>query len=110
MTGRRVGVSEAVSVGLGQAAWKTEVEGEEERVLDPKSKRLFALARAVEVAEEIARGGPLALEAVLRAVAGPGGPSEIAENVAYDSILHTEDRVEALKAFAEKRGVQFKGR
>lgn len=97
-------------MGLANAAWKTESEAEEERLLDPHSKRLFALSRAVEVANQVAQGGPLALEAVLRAVQGPGGPSEIAENVAYDSILHTEDRVEALRAFEEKRGVMFKGR
>lgn len=110
LTGRRVSASEAAAIGLAQASWKSDAEAEEERLLDPTSKRLFALSRAVDVATQIAQGGPLALEAVFRAVTGPGGPSEIAENVAYDSILHTEDRVEALKAFAEKRAVQFKGR
>jgi methylglutaconyl-CoA hydratase len=35
---------------------------------------------------------------------------EDAENEAYEVVLGTEDRIEALKAFAEKRGPVFKGR
>lgn len=47
------------------------------------------------------------MRAAIRAVASG---NEAAENEAYDSILHTEDRVEALKAFGEKRKTKFVGR
>jgi methylglutaconyl-CoA hydratase len=35
---------------------------------------------------------------------------EKSENAAYELVLPTEDRVEALKAFGEKRKPVFKGR
>lgn len=72
-----------------------------------KTSRYLTLLRSIEVANELCHGGPLAMRAAIRAVASG---NEAAENEAYDSILHTEDRVEALKAFGEKRKTKFVGR
>ncbi|KAK5239686.1 hypothetical protein LTS06_012706, partial [Exophiala xenobiotica] len=61
------------------------------------------------LANDICEGGPIALTQAMRAING-WQRGEVAENEAYEVILHTEDRVEALKAFAEKRKPVFKGR
>lgn len=63
------------------------------------------LEAAVELARGICEGGPMAL----RAVIGAAGLGEEAENRAYEGILKTEDRNEALRAFGEKRKPVFKG-
>lgn len=67
--------------------------------------QLMALAWAIKVAEM----APLAVRAVLQTQNDPRGGQE-AENDAYDTILHTEDRTEALQAFKEKRKPVFQGR
>lgn len=69
-------------------------------------------ARSLELASEIARCGPLALRAAKRALdaaaAGIGDGLE-AEWQAYLQILPTDDRKEALEAFAAKRPPRFRG-
>jgi methylglutaconyl-CoA hydratase len=76
--------------------------------------RAAVLARAVHLAEEISAGGPVAIRAALRAVTGDGingrQPSQELENDMYERVIHTEDRNEALRAFAEKRKPVFTGR
>jgi len=64
---------------------------------------------SVQLAKDICEGGPVALREAMRAVNG-WQRGEVSENEAYDNILNTEDRLEALKAFAEKRKPVFKGR
>ncbi|MBP7147800.1 MAG: enoyl-CoA hydratase/isomerase family protein [Acidobacteria bacterium] len=72
-------------------------------------------ARSLELAGEIARCGPLALRAAKRAIdAGLEAPRlaealEV-ERAAYATIVPTEDRREALRAFREKRPPRFGGR
>ena len=61
------------------------------------------------LASEICEGGPIAVRQALKAVNGFAGGQEV-ENKAYERLLSTEDRLEALKAFAEKRKPEFKGR
>ncbi len=63
-------------------------------------------ATAVEMGMEVARSAPLAVRALLRAV----GKGPEAENAAYESVLTTEDRNEALRAFQERRTPRFQGR
>ena len=62
----------------------------------------------------IASGAPIAQSAALRAIEAsyevPLDQGLELERVFYDETLRSEDRREALKAFAEKRKPQFQGR
>jgi enoyl-CoA hydratase/carnithine racemase len=67
-----------------------------------------------EMAEAIAACGPLANRLAKRAI-DRGGDLALAEGLqleweCYQQTLHTEDRVEALRSFAEKRAPRFRGR
>ncbi len=72
-------------------------------------------ARALERAAEIARCAPLALRAAKRAIdeglaAGSLAAGLDVEGRCYATIVPTEDRREALAAFAEKRSPDYRGR
>lgn len=91
------------------------IEGEDsyrDGVLPGSKQSFLPLARAktseaaVEFAKTMCKGAPLATAAAIRAVRGS---SPEAENAAYNSIVGTEDRNEALVAFSEKREPVFKG-
>lgn len=74
-----------------------------------------ALQRAVQVGQEISEGGPLGIRAAKKVFSrGPWGDDLGRglewERRCYEGVLKTEDRVEALKAFVEKRKPKFKGR
>ena len=69
--------------------------------------RETVLEAAVELAREICRGGPLAVPAAMRAVREG---TEEAEAREYEVVRGTQDRDEALLAFAEKRSPVFRGR
>ncbi|KAK5449498.1 hypothetical protein LTS15_008573 [Exophiala xenobiotica] len=105
LTGRRVGGTEAYFLGLcNRLVEATPVEQKEEG-----KARQKVLDASIQLANDICEGGPIALTQAMRAING-WQRGEVAENEAYEVILHTEDRVEALKAFAEKRKPVFKGR
>jgi methylglutaconyl-CoA hydratase len=105
LTGRRVSGSEAYFIGLCDRL--VEVTPEDQKV-DGKAREKV-LTTSVQLARDICEGGPVALTQAMRAV-NNWQQGESAENQAYGVILKTEDRVEALKAFAEKRKPVFKGR
>ncbi|KIW89092.1 uncharacterized protein Z519_10577 [Cladophialophora bantiana CBS 173.52] len=105
LTGRRVGGAEAYFLGLCNRL----VEITPEEMNEGGKARQKVLAASLQLANDICEGGPIALAQAMRAVNG-WQRGEAAENEAYEVILKTEDRMEALKAFAEKRRPAFKGR
>jgi methylglutaconyl-CoA hydratase len=99
LLGRKLGAAEALSWGL-----VNRVSSEGVSVLDD----------TLHWIEPIAAGAPIAQSAALRAVEAsydvplPAGLE--LERVYYDETLRSEDRLEALRAFAEKRKPAFRGK
>jgi enoyl-CoA hydratase/carnithine racemase len=97
-TGRRVNAAEALAIGLVQR-------------LAPEGRLLEV---ALGVAEQIAENAPLAVAAAKRAV-DQGLSLDLDAALAleleqYETVLRSEDRLEGLRAFAEKRRPAWKGR
>jgi len=97
-TGRRLKADEAKAVGLINH-------------LVPAGQ---ARAKAAEVAATIARNGPIAVRQAKKAIAyGSETDLETAMILAieaYNATVVTEDRLEGVRAFNEKRKPEFKGR
>ncbi|WP_078381519.1 enoyl-CoA hydratase-related protein [Sutcliffiella halmapala] len=81
------------------------------RLVDDSSQ---VLAGAVELAQEMLKNGPVAVQQAKFAIRqGMGVDMQTGlqiERKAYEVIIPTEDRVEALVAFQEKRAPEFKGK
>lgn len=97
LTGRRIDAAEAESMGLVN---RIAPEGQ-----------LFEAAR--ELAEQIAANGPVAVRAAKAAI-DRGGELPIEQGLeveagCYERVLPTQDRLEALAAFAEKRRPTYRG-
>ena len=98
LTGRRVTAEEAERIGL------TIETCEPAGLLD----------RAVEIGREIAKGAPLAV-AQAKFAMHYGMQTDLKtglaiERKAYETLLPTSDRIEALIAFREKRSPNFEGK
>lgn len=97
LTARRVGAAEALSLGLVSR-------------VAPAGR---VVEEAVALAAQVARNAPVSLRQAKRAVDdGWHLPLEEAlalENALYQDCLRSRDRVEALRAFAEKRPPVFEG-
>lgn len=70
--------------------------------------------KALEIAEKIRKNAPLAIAAVKRAI-NMGIEENIRtglniERLCYSQIIKTEDRLEGVKAFLEKRAPEYKGK
>ena len=105
LTGRRVTGPEAYFMGLCDRLVEiTEDEKSGEGVARGKT-----LEQAIQMATDICEGGPVAIRAAIQAVNG-WEQGEKSENAAYEMVIPTQDRTEALKAFGEKRKPVFKGR
>ncbi|KAG6821544.1 hypothetical protein H0H93_000053 [Arthromyces matolae] len=80
-------------------------------VSDPDTS---AFDRALKVAEAIAKNAPLALRAAKQAISRSDDLALEAgldfERTSYETLLPTQDRLEALQAFLEKRKPVFKGK
>ena len=105
ITGRRVHGPEAYFIGLCDRL----VEITEDEKDAPGVARGKVFEQAVSMARDICEGGPVAVRAAMQALDG-WQLGEKAENAAYELVLPTDDRLEALKAFGEKRKPVFKGR
>ncbi|KAI6635141.1 hypothetical protein MCOR14_005852 [Pyricularia oryzae] len=114
VTGRAVSGAEAYFLGLADRLVEV-LPPDEQEAADTTDKdaallsaaREAALTEAVRLASQICEGGPIGIRAALQAVQAP---SQETENKMYERVIGTEDRNEALKAFAEKRKPVFKGR
>ncbi len=97
--GRRIEASEALAMGLVNR-------------VSPPGKEV--LDDALEWIAPLAAGAPIAQRAALRAIDDsslvPVAQGLDLERVHYDECLRSSDRVEALRAFAEKRPPKFEGR
>jgi len=105
LTGRRIMGAEAYFLGLCNRL----VQVSEEEQKQPGVARSMVLEQAVEMAKTICEGGPVAIRAAIQALDG-WKQGEESENAAYEVVLPTQDRMEALKAFGEKRKPVFMGR
>jgi methylglutaconyl-CoA hydratase len=97
-TARRIDALTAHSIGLVN------------QVVDNR----FVLDAALELAREISQNGPLAVKQAKFAI-DQGFDSDLKtglmiEQKAYEVIIPTEDRLEGLQAFAEKRKPNYQGR
>jgi enoyl-CoA hydratase len=97
-TGRRVSAQEAKAIGLVNH-------------LVPKGE---ARAKALEIAATIADNGPIAVRQAKKAV-NWGSETDLETAMAlaieaYNNTVNTEDRLEGVRAFNEKRKPAFKGR
>lgn len=106
VTGRRVSGEEAYFIGLCDRIVQITEDEVQGGAGVAKGK---VLEQAVEMATVICEGGPIAIRAAMQAVSG-WGKGEQSENAAYDIVMPTSDRTEALRAFGEKRKPAFKGR
>lgn len=105
LTGRRVTGEESYFIGLCDRI----VQITEDELSGAGVARGKVLEQAVEMATVICEGGPIAIRAAMQAVSG-WEKGEQSENAAYDQVMPTADRMEALRAFGEKRKPAFKGR
>ncbi|KAK2737292.1 hypothetical protein FQN57_000376 [Myotisia sp. PD_48] len=105
LTGRRVSGPESYFLGLCNRL--VEITPEEQG--KPGEAREKVLKESIKLAMDICEGGPIALGQAIKAVNGFERGAE-SENEAYLGVVETEDRFEALKAFAEKRKPCFRGR
>ena len=98
LLGRKLGAAEALAWGLVNRVAQADTP---------------VLEDTIAWLEPIAHGAPIAQSAALRAIEAsyevPLAMGLELERVFYDETLRSEDRLEALKAFAEKRKPAFRG-
>ncbi|MBM7700901.1 enoyl-CoA hydratase [Kurthia huakuii] len=96
-TARRISAEEALQLGIIEHLYVPEL----------------LMSEAKKLAGEMAKNAPLSLIQAKKAIQA-GLQTDLAtgleiEGLAYERLLHSEDRLEGLRAFREKRAPQFKG-
>ena len=98
LTGRTIDAAEALRIGLVSAVY-------------PGAE---LLDRALETAPALAKKSPVALsaakDAANRALQGDLGAGLSYEAILFAALFATEDQIEGMRAFTEKREPDFKGR
>ncbi|KAJ4309152.1 hypothetical protein N0V84_011675 [Fusarium piperis] len=107
LTGRQVAAPEAYFLGIADRLVEVVPEDERDGSDILGLARKAALSEAVRLAQQICEGGPISVRTALQAVAWA---REEVENKMYERVVNTEDKLEALKAFQEKRKPVFTGR
>mmetsp|Transcript_28803 Transcript_28803/g.68751 ORF Transcript_28803/g.68751 Transcript_28803/m.68751 type:complete len:308 (+) Transcript_28803:148-1071(+) len=96
-SGRRISAEEALKRGL----------------VDYAVDENQAVAKALELAQEIAMGAPIALRMAKHAISVGSqldrATGQLFERACYAQVVPTSDRLEGLKAFAERRQPEFTG-
>lgn len=92
----------------------TAEEAKEIGILEYVVSRSELFAKAIEIATAMAKNGPLALIQAKKAI-NKGLEVDLAtglkiEELAYQALIPTKDRLEGLKAFTEKRLPEYKGK
>ncbi|KAL8937960.1 MAG: hypothetical protein Q9211_003429 [Gyalolechia sp. 1 TL-2023] len=108
LTGRRIQGEEAMRIGLCDRLCGPSLEHIRKEKIDDSALRQHASTGALEMAQEICEGGPATTLPLLQLMKSPS--PETYERKAYGMVLKTQDRNEALQAFAEKRKPVFKGK
>ena len=106
---------EALRLGVATRVVTAETQAQENAEVRARLKEMgceeagdLALWGALELMGGICSGGPVAVRLAKRAVRGWRG-GEVVENSAYEGVVRTRDRDEALRAFREKRKPVFSG-
>jgi methylglutaconyl-CoA hydratase len=110
---RLIGIGKAKEL-IYSAKRLTAKEAEALGILEYVVPREKLLEKALEIAESMARNAPLALIQAKTAI-NSGIEVDLRtglkiEELAYNELISTEDRLEGLKAFAEKRSPKYKGK
>ncbi|KAI4140459.1 MAG: hypothetical protein L6R39_005782 [Caloplaca ligustica] len=108
LTGRRIRGEEALRIGLCDRLCGPSLEDIRSQKIGDHVLRQHALDGALDMAKEICQGGPATTMPLMRLMKSTH--SVTMEPEAYDMVLKTEDRNQALRAFAEKRKPVFLGR
>ncbi|KAI4280915.1 MAG: hypothetical protein L6R38_004074 [Xanthoria sp. 2 TBL-2021] len=107
LTGRRVEGEEASRLGLCDRLIGPPLEEVENKGIKDDELRQHVLQGAIDMARAICEGGPATTKPAMSMIRV--GQEEV-EAKEYEKVLATEDRNEALRAFAEKRKAVFKGK
>lgn len=108
LTGRRISGPNAWRLGIcDKIADVDYLPPDDGKNGSDRRKREIVLEEAMMLASDICSNAPLSIPAAMRAIRGG---TEQAENEAYESLLGTDDRVEALRAWKAKEPPIYQGR
>ncbi|KAL9598739.1 MAG: hypothetical protein Q9219_004297 [cf. Caloplaca sp. 3 TL-2023] len=107
-TGRQIRGKEAFKIGLCDRLCDLSSKDSAPRFHEDHMLHGEPLAGALKMAREICEGGPATTAPLMRMMKSPDPAAN--EEETYNTVLKTQDRDEALRAFAEKRKPVFTGK